>query len=403
MDVGCTLDIWTEPLTSIAYMSMTMHYIDAAFKHYARTLQVDQFLEVSHIAVTILKTFKHCIIPFMGEFDSMNMPVKEQIRVTTDHASYNYEEDNLPSKFQRNGCVDHLISTCVLFVLDKWTSIVNNKKSKPYYQFYGNAPAMFDMLNNSKALNTCVKRVELNKQLTPKLKQVEATRWIGILIMTNSIDCEFGSHHETLALRHQEQKMDVIDQPLLHELMVLLEHCDIVDDERVVKYKDGVEVKLPPDSKDLVNIKDFIKDQILENFMLTICMRRQPARKDDRDGSALPFTWMAVASTARKRAVISVVLPRRFINNFSSNNGDDNQDDIDGVPNALTLEILVIAELHVYEAYTLSKSEKMMMKETDDETFRTRILLWWKLKASTWLILARATRSILAVSVASAM
>jgi hypothetical protein len=38
MDAGCTLDIWTEPLTVIAYMSMTMHYIDAAFKHYARTL-----------------------------------------------------------------------------------------------------------------------------------------------------------------------------------------------------------------------------------------------------------------------------------------------------------------------------------------------------------------------------
>ncbi len=58
MDAGCTLDIWTEPLTSIAYMSVTMHYIDAAFKHYTRTLQVDQFPEVSHTAVAILKTFK---------------------------------------------------------------------------------------------------------------------------------------------------------------------------------------------------------------------------------------------------------------------------------------------------------------------------------------------------------
>ncbi len=116
-----------------------------------------------------------------------------------------------------------------------------------------------------------------------------ATHWDGILIMTNSIDCEFESHHETLALRHQEQKMDIIDQPLLHELVlflnlfqiatkeleafktptlhlvthwrkVLLEHCDIVDEERVVKDKDGVEVMLPPDSKDLDNIKDLIKD-----------------------------------------------------------------------------------------------------------------------------------------------
>ncbi|BBN11499.1 hypothetical protein MPTK1_5g12440 [Marchantia polymorpha subsp. ruderalis] len=80
MDVGCTLDIWTEPLTSIAYMSVTMHYIDAAFKHYARILQVDQFPGVSHTAVAILKTFKHCIISFTREFDNMNGPVKEQIK-----------------------------------------------------------------------------------------------------------------------------------------------------------------------------------------------------------------------------------------------------------------------------------------------------------------------------------
>jgi hypothetical protein len=99
MDAGCTLDIWTEPLTSIAYMSVTMHYIDTAFKHYARTLQVDQFPEVSHIVVAILKTFKQCIIPFTGEVDSMNGPVKEQIKVTNDHASNNCGQDSLPSEF----------------------------------------------------------------------------------------------------------------------------------------------------------------------------------------------------------------------------------------------------------------------------------------------------------------
>jgi hypothetical protein len=67
------------------------------------------------------------------------------------------------------------------------------------------------------------------------------------------------------------------------------------------------------------------------------------------------------------------------------------------------LEILVIAELQAYEAYTLSKSEKRMMKEADEETSETGILLWWKSKASTWPILARAARSILAVPTASAM
>jgi len=75
----------------------------------------------------------------------------------------------------------------------------------------------------------------------------------------------------------------------------------------------------------------------------------------------------------RKRAAIPVVLPRRGINDFSSNDDDDDQDDIDGAPNAATLEILVIAKL---QAYTLSKSEKRMMKEVNEETSGTGILLW---------------------------
>jgi hypothetical protein len=51
----------------------------------------------------------------------------------------------------------------VSFVLDKRTDIVNGKKSNQYYQFYTNAPAVFDMFDNCKALVTHVKRVGLNK------------------------------------------------------------------------------------------------------------------------------------------------------------------------------------------------------------------------------------------------
>lgn len=140
---------------------------------------------------------------------------------------------------------------------------------------------------------------------------------------------------------------------------VLLEHYEIVDEERVVKDKDGVEVTLPPDSKDLENIKDLIKDQILEKFMLTALhaatMYLDPRQKsiiskleiDDelqREAIAIIKSTMvqnspptptiddkrpALATTRnrhprkRKRVAIPVVLPRRGINNFSSNDDDD--------------------------------------------------------------------------------
>ncbi len=69
----------------------------------------------------------------------------------------------MPSEFQWNGCADRSISTCVLFILEKRTNIVNSKKSNPYYQFYTNVFAVFDMLDNCKALVMYVKRVGLNK------------------------------------------------------------------------------------------------------------------------------------------------------------------------------------------------------------------------------------------------
>ncbi|OAE33054.1 hypothetical protein AXG93_1913s1560 [Marchantia polymorpha subsp. ruderalis] len=192
-----------------------------------------------------------------------------------------------------------------------------------------------------------------------------------------------------------------------HKRKVLLEHYEIVDEQRVVKDKDGVEVTLPPDSKDLVNIKDLIKDQILEKFMLTalhaaatyLDHRQKPIISEleiddelQREAIAIiKFTMvrnntptltiddkrlvMATACNRHpcklKRAAILVVFPRRCINDFSSNDNEDDHDNMDNVPNAATLEILVIAALHAYEAYTLSKSEKKMMKETNEGISRT--------------------------------
>jgi hypothetical protein len=43
-----------------------MHYIDADFKHNARTLQVDQFPDVLHTAKAVLEECKKCSIPFTG-------------------------------------------------------------------------------------------------------------------------------------------------------------------------------------------------------------------------------------------------------------------------------------------------------------------------------------------------
>ena len=472
MDVGSTLDIWTEPLTSIAYLSVTMHYIDADFKLNARTLQLDQFPDVSHTAKAVLEEFKKCIIPFTGEFGAMNGPLKKQIRVTTDHASNNSGQDGLPSEFDWIGCADHSISTCVSFILDKRTKMVNGKRSKPFYQFYEEAPAVFDLLENCKELITYVKRTGLNKHLTPKLKQGCPTRWNSILIMTNSIACEFNRHYEMLASRDKAQKMDCINQLLLDELVrflnvfqiatkeleafkaptlhlvahwrkVLLKHCDNVDEERVVKGSDNIEVTLPPDSEGIKHIKQLIKGQITEKFCLTALhaaaayldprqssnirnldvseellgeaiavvkstmVRNGPPTPTVTVGDKRPATAAAADNRhARrpKRPLVITDISRRGINDYSSDDDEgDSGDDEDGVPREGVVEIQVLAELQAHAVYKLTKSEKKMMKEADQDGSGTGLLLWWKSKTLTWPILARAARSILAVPAASSM
>lgn len=468
MDAGCTLDIWTEPLTSVAYLSVTMHYIDVDFNHHSRTLQLDKFPDVSHTAEAILDVFKQCIIPFTGEFDYVNGPFKHQIKVTTDHASNMCGQTGLPSEFQWIGCADHSISTCVSFVLDKRTRMVNGKISKPYYQFFEKAPALFEMLDHCKALVTYVKRSGLNKKLTPKLKQAVGTRWNGILIMLNSIHCEFDHHREILASFSKQEKMDRISQALLNELVrflqvfeiatkeleafktptlhlvahwrkVLLEHCDNVDEERVEQDADGAELTIPSDSDEIKTIKNLIKDQLLNKFKLTalhaaatyLDPRQKPKISEldidedflleaigiiqstmIRNGPPTPVAGNkrpAPASTGRcprkpKRAAIPIATRRRAINDFSSEDEDDDDGDDQSFrdKSAAAVEILIMTELQEYEAYRLPKSEKIMMKEGDQNS-RLGILLWWKSKASQWPILARAARSVLAIPASSSM
>jgi hAT family C-terminal dimerisation region len=221
-----------------------------------------------------------------------------------------------------------------------------------------------------------------------------------------------------------------------------LEHYDNVNEKCVVKGSDNIEVTLPPDSEGIKHIKQLIQGLITEKFRLTALhaaaayldprqssnirnldvseellgeaiavvkstmVRNGPPTPTVTVGDKRPATAAADNRHARrpKRPLVITDISCRGINDFSSDDDEgDSEDDEDGVPREGVVEIQILAELQAHAVYKLTKSEKKMMKEADQDGSGTGLLLWWKSKTLIWPILARAARSILAVPAASSM
>jgi len=222
LSAGATTDIWTDSVNNISYMSVTLHDIDSNFHLHARTVSCDQFPPgCRHTAPEILANFVAQIGPFVTMDDDV-VAADEQVVATTDSASNNIAADGLPSKFEHEPCKCHKIGTCVSFILDKRTIYANGKKSKPFYEFLDEAPAVFECIEACKELVTYAKHTQINKLLTPQLIQHNPARWDGLLTMLNSIVCEWDAHREVFVKEKKETKIDAICFIMADELVRFL-------------------------------------------------------------------------------------------------------------------------------------------------------------------------------------
>ena len=198
----------------------------------------------------------------------------------------------------------------------------------------------------------------------------------------------------------------------------MLEHCDNVDEERVVKGRDNIEVTLPPNSEAIKRIKPLIQGQITEKFQLTtlhaaaayldphqslnigdmevskellgeaITMVKSTAVRNGPPptptvtvGDKRPTTTSARHACRPTRSKAITDISRRGINDYSSDDdeGKNSEDEEDSVPREGAVEIQqVVAELQAHAAYKLTKSEKKMIKVADQGSSGTGHLRWWK-------------------------
>ncbi|CAM6009070.1 unnamed protein product [Sphagnum balticum] len=192
----------------------------------------------------------------------------------------------------------------------------------------------------------------------------------------------------------------------------------------------GVEVELPPDSDDIIAIKQRVREQILQKFILEplhiVAALLDPRQKHRLHRMGINETQVTQGKLDLVALMLKVGLGRTHVSAshrpISSRQGskskkrktvihsevgpsicsddesdDDNEDDVAQEQSATRFAI--DKELLDYMTLKLTPNEKKQIK---NDTPNSGLLSWWHSRATTFAILARAARCVLAYPAASA-
>ena len=109
-------DIWTNNIKYIAYISITAHNIDEEFAMFDQTLHVKPVCDVSHTGIMVLEKFKEALDIFI-----IKNLVFDKIIVVADCGSNIVAEDGISNEFNLLRCIDHKITNCLTYILNKIT------------------------------------------------------------------------------------------------------------------------------------------------------------------------------------------------------------------------------------------------------------------------------------------
>ena len=171
--IANTLDLWTDSIKKVAYISITAHYINEEFAQFDRTLHVKPVRDESHTIVMILDEFME-VLDIFGIKDL----VFHKIIVVADCGSNIVAEDGISSEFNLLRCIDHKIANCLTYVLNKTTKHVDGKKNKYFYRYLDepNMTTLYIFIDACRNLVAYFKKSKLQSKLLKTLKQKNATR-----------------------------------------------------------------------------------------------------------------------------------------------------------------------------------------------------------------------------------
>ena len=447
---GFTTDLWTDDINKVAYISITVHYIDEDWKMQARTLCVKPFGNIRHTAINVLNSFTETLESFgCNDFDNCI--------VTTDNGSNMSGSSGLETKFERLPCADHKISTVLTTVLNKTTTTCDGETSAPFYRYEDEIHDILELLENAKLLVRYFKQSELQAELDSTLKQENVTRWNSALTMLESVQKNITQITNLLAAKQQQHRVNAIYGPLLDELVRFLAtfreatldlessskptlhlvvfwrykleiHCSPIMNDYKVTNADKTEEVIPKDSAAIVDLKSAVKRVLIEKWRLEplhiaatyLCplqhrrlyVRYNIARSEIQEAKATIKACMrqyaemrgndhtSDSSNINKAAEGETERPTKRLcgpNAVSLHDmSDDETDDMSEASNNNdeTIQASITRELALYEKYRLPKSSR--------ESGSYDVLSWWKSNETTYPLLAKVARSLLAVPASSA-
>ena len=465
VSMASTLDLWTDSIKKVAYISVTAHYIDEEFTLFDRTLHVKPVRDESHTAVMVLDEFKEALDIF-----GIKDLVFDRITVVADCGSNIVAEDGISSEFDLLGCIDHKISNCLTYVLNKTTKQVDGKKSKPFYRYLDepNMAALYTLIDACKSLVAYFKKSNLQSRLSKTLKQENATRWnslyhcllsvsemlIEVIDLLKQKDAlrKVASISET-CLKHlidllapfQKATLDLeqFKEPTLHKVVFwrfqLLKHLQVVMNDVI---NDDGTVRMSKDSPSIIACKYLLTPLVQEkmelNVLHVVATLLDPVMKNHMRKMEVPEALVTKAK-AKLRELMHSIGTGEVLANLDHEKNDapappqkkrrnddrmssmydefEDEDELEelqdnGVGNVVVnnLDARIDIEFNMYEAYKVNDLEKneiiaavsLALPMNRDSTAKFNILLWWKLKgAPTFPIMSRVARSVLCIPASS--
>ena len=150
----------------VAYISITAHYID------------EEFALFDHIACETCSWWEPHYYYGFGwiEWSSKHLRYQgfsfDKIIVVAKCGSNIVTEDDIFSKFNLLGCIDHKIAYCLTSVLNKIKKHVDGKKSKSFYRYLDepNMTALYALIDACKSLVAYFKRSNFQSKLSKTSK-----------------------------------------------------------------------------------------------------------------------------------------------------------------------------------------------------------------------------------------
>lgn len=387
---GVTTDMWTHEKTNVAYITVTIQFIDSQWSISSLVLGTHS-VEEKHTAECIRTNVKLVLEEF-GAWRSNNVYV-------TDNAS------NMRAAFRDEqwlGCACHNLNLVLSHGLQKPKDESADDCGLP--------AEVFVLITSCKELVTLAKRTRMNQLLDKTLKQCVVTRWNSVLFMLKSVS-ESMTQLRALSIAPKANKnllhlLAEINDTVLSEVIAVLEPFDaatnlLSTDKRpsihlVVATRGRLEIQLTPtagDSQLVSKLKQHLKAELGRYYTVSdlhcTSALLDPRQKTNRN---------IMTPDEREKALASL---RQMVREAPAESPPEPANKRARLDTAACAATNFFGEMFAVDARITTATDNQVDEYLESPAAAGEILSFWQQKAEVWPQLSYVARNLLSIPAAS--